>query len=196
MSAALGFLLVFRLQTAYARFWEARGHLEDAMHACRNIAVLVVTQYHRHYGEPGALALPHPPSRQPRYRTLTYSAHCIGGSGPEVPKCVDDVRRYLMLYYLSMVYRLLDLDLRQPHIENFCTQQELQLLLRADGARSVTCIKWVAARLAHLEALGYMAPLQLHETNEGLSMMVHAYNGLVKIKTTQVPFSIRQLCSV
>merc|ERR1719253_1730770 len=99
------------------------------------------------------------------------------------------------MYYLSMVYRLLDLDLRQPHIENFCTQQVL-LLLRVDGARSITCVKWVGARLAHLEALGYMAPLQLHETNEGLSLMIRAYNGLVKIKTTPTPFSIRQLCSV
>ena len=41
-----------------------------------------------------------------------------------------------------------------------------------------------------------MAPLQLHETNDSLSLMISAYNGLAKIKTTQTPFAIRQLCSL
>jgi len=168
MGAALGFLLVFRLQTAYNRFWEARGHVELAIQSCRSIAVLVITQYHRHYGDPGF----------------------------DVPKCVDDIRRYIMMYFFCMIYQLIDVDVRQKAIEELLTQQELQLLLRTPRARAITCVKWVAARLAHLEALGYMAPLQLHETNEGLQGMITAFNGLTKIKTTPTPFAIRQLCSV
>jgi len=130
--------------------------------------VLVITQYHRHYGEPGV----------------------------EVPKCVDDIRRYSMMYFFCMIYQLIEVDVRQREIEELLTQQELQLLLRTPRGRAITCVKWVAARLAHLEALGYMAPLQLHETNEGLQGMISAFNGLVKIKSSPTPFAIRQLCSV
>ena len=36
-----------------------------------------------------------------------------------------------------------------------------------------------------------MAPLQLHETNEGLQGMISAFNGLTKIKTTPTPFAVR-----
>lgn len=101
-----------------------------------------------------------------------------------------------MMYFFCMIYQLIDVDVRQKAIEELLTQQELQLLLRTPRARAITCVKWVAARLAHLEALGYMAPLQLHETNEGLQGMITAFNGLTKIKTTPTPFAIRQLCSV
>ena len=62
-----------------------------------------------------------------------------------------------------------------PIWQELLTQQELQLLLRTPRARAITCVKWVAARLAHLEALGYMAPLQLHETNEGLQVRYIRY---------------------
>ena len=86
--------------------------------------------------------------------------------------------------------------MRQKEIEELLTQQELQLLLRTPRARAVTCVKWVAARLAHLEALGYMAPLQLHDTNEGLQGIISAFNGLVKIKSTPTPFAIRQARAV
>ena len=108
-----------------------------------------------------------------------------------MPKCVDDIRRYSMMYFFCMIYQLIEVDVRQREIEDLLTQQELQLLLRTPRARAVTCIKWVAARLAHLEALGYMAPLQLHETNEGLQGMMSAFNGLVKIKSTPTPFPVR-----
>lgn len=167
MSAPIGFFLVFRLNAAYTRYWEARSYLEQAIASCRSISLLVITQYHRHYGE----------------------------HGHEVPKCVDDVRRYLMMYYFTTVFRLLDLDVRQPLIEDFVTQQELQLLLRQQSARAITCLKWTASRLAHLEALGYMAPLQLHEANGALRDMIEAYNGLLKIKSAPMAFSVRQLCS-
>uniref|UniRef100_A0A7S3ESY3 Peroxisomal membrane protein PEX16 n=1 Tax=Haptolina ericina TaxID=156174 RepID=A0A7S3ESY3_9EUKA len=157
-----------QLSRWFPLFAQARGHVEQAIQSCRSIAVLVITQYHRHYGEPGI----------------------------EVPKCVDDIRRYIMMYFFCMIYQLIDVDVRQKAIEELLTQQELQLLLRTPRARAITCVKWVAARLAHLEALGYMAPLQLHETNEGLQGMISAFNGLTKIKTTPTPFAIRQLCSV
>jgi len=167
MGAALALLLLFRLWAAYVRFWEARGHLENSIQACRTVAVTVITQYHRHLGEPGA----------------------------EVPKCVDDIRRYSMMYFFCMIFQLIEVDVRQKEIEELLTHQELQLLLRTPRARGITCIKWVAARLAYLEALGYLAPLQLHETNEALQRMISSFNGMVKIKSTSMPLSVRQLSS-
>ena len=54
----------------------------------------------------------------------------------------------------------------------------------------------MGARLAYLESLGYLSPLQLHETNESLTMLIDAFNQLTKIKTTPIPFPIRQLTSL
>jgi len=168
LGPSLGFLLVIRMQIAYARYWEAREQLDSALKSCRNISILVVTQYHRHYGQPGT----------------------------EVPKCVDDVRRYIMLYFLTMSSQLVGDDLRQNALEEFITAQELLLLTPRPRDAAVTCTKWIAARLATLEALGYMAPLQLHETNDGLDGLVAAFARLVTIRETATPLPIRQLCSL
>lgn len=65
----IGFLVVIRLQEAYRRFWEARQHLSTARTALISVALVVITQYHRHYGDPA----------------------------PAVYKALDDVRRYLLL---------------------------------------------------------------------------------------------------
>lgn len=108
-------------------------------------------------------------------------------------------------------------------------------------AQAITALKWIGARLAYLESLGYLSPLQLHETNEspparhmhalgrpaaaaappppprrlrpaarapaplshpqrapvatGVTMLIEAFNGLTKIKSTPIPFPIRQLCA-
>ena len=43
--------------------------------------------------------------------------------------------------------------------------------------------------------MGYISPLQLHETNEGMEGMIEAFVELEKIKNCQVPFSIRQSCT-
>ena len=43
--------------------------------------------------------------------------------------------------------------------------------------------------------MGYISPLQLHETNEGLEGMIETFVGLEKIKNCKVPFTIRQFCT-
>ena len=57
-------------------------------------------------------------------------------------------------------------------------------------------LKWIGARLAYLASLGYLSPLQLHETNESITLLIESFNGLTKIKSTPIPFPIRQLCSL
>ena len=161
------FLLTMRVQTAYARYWEARGHIGTSIKCCRTTGILVVTQFHRHYGQPGS----------------------------EVPKCVDDIRRYMMLYFYTMMLQVQGKSLNNSRLEQYLTQPELNLLQGRKNA-AVVCVKWIASRLAHLESLGYMSPLQLHETNDALDGMIDAFNGLTKIKGTPIPFPIRQLCNI
>ena len=161
------FLLTMRVQTAYARYWEARGHIGTSIKCCRTTGILVVTQFHRHYGQPGS----------------------------EVPKCVDDIRRYMMLYFYTMMLQVQGKSLNNSRLEQYLTQPELNLLQGRKNA-AVVCVKWIASRLAHLESLGDMSPLQLHETNDALDGMIDAFNGLTKIKGTPIPFPIRQLCNI
>ena len=65
--------------------------------------------------------------------------------------------------------------------------------MKQETNHAVVVIKWIGARLSHLEQLGYISPLQLHETNEGIEGMIEAFNGLTKLKDTPVPAKIRQL---
>jgi hypothetical protein len=113
---------------------QARGHVEKAIESCRSIAVLVITQYNRHYGEPGGRS-PHK-GRCSRARFsggsgVRESGCVLGGllrvavmaaaareptpppharaprlAGAEVPKCVDDIRRYSMMYFFCMIYQV------------------------------------------------------------------------------------------
>lgn len=168
LTPGIGFLVVFRCTTAFNRWWEARGHIAKAVKGCRTLSIIVITQYHRHAGK----------------------------SGHDIPKAVDDVRRYLLVYFHTMVNQLHELEVRQPNIEDFVTQQEMHLLNRRKTGQAITALKWVGARLAYLESLGYLSPLQLHETNESVTLLIEAFNGLTKIKTTPIPFPIRQLCSL
>ena len=168
LTPGIGFLVVFRCTSAFNRFWEARGHLSKAIKGCRTLAIIVITQYHRHAGKPG----------------------------DDIPKAVDDVRRYLLVYFHTMINQLHETEVRQPNIEDFVTKQEMDLLLRRRTGQAITALKWIGARLAYLESLGYLSPLQLHETNESLTLLIESFNGLTKIKSTPIPFPIRQLCSL
>ena len=168
ISFLLAFLLIFRLQTSFARYWEARTLLAEAKTSIISLGLIAVTQYHRHYGDPS----------------------------DEVKLCLEDVHRYLCLFYFTLANSLRDKDLRQRNIERFVTEDELKLLRKGRGVEApVVVIKWIGSRLTSLEAMGYISPLQLHETNEGLEGMVEAFNGLDKIKTTKIPSAIRQFCT-
>ena len=168
ISFLLAFLLVFRLQTGYARYWEARTILSEAKTSIISVGLLAVTQYHRHYGDPG----------------------------DEVKLCVEGVHRYLCLFYFTLVNQLRNQDMRQQNIECYITEVEMALLRKKVGvAHPIKVVKWIGAQLCHMESMGYISPLQLHETNEGLEGMIEAYVGLEKIKNCKVPFTIRQFCT-
>ena len=60
------------------------------------------------------------------------------------------------------------------------------------GGLAAVC---VCCRLTALEEMGYLSPLQLHETNEGIEHMSEALDELLKISETPPPFPIRQMSS-
>ena len=164
---AVSILLVFRLETSYKRYWEARSMLSVAHSSVMSISLLAITQYHRHFTDPGH----------------------------EVKVCLEDIRRFLCLYWFTMVNQLHGVDPRQENIEEYITEDELEMLTKRGGNHAVIVVKWVGSRLMHLEQLGYISPLQLHETNDGLEGMIEAFDGLIKMKDTKVPFVVRQMCT-
>jgi predicted membrane chloride channel (bestrophin family) len=169
ISFLLAFLLIFRLETAYARYWEARTVLANAKTSIISVGLLAVTQYHRHYGEPG----------------------------DDVKVCVEGVHRYLCLFYFTLVNQLRNVDVRQQNIEHYVTESEMALLRKRAGVEApIKVVKWIGAQLCNMESMGYISPLQLHETNEGLEGMVEAFVNLEKIKHCKVPFTIRQFCTM
>ena len=70
---------------------------------CRTTGILVVTQFHRHYGQPGS----------------------------EVPKCVDDIRRYMMLYFYTMMLQVQGKSLNNSRLEQYLTQLDPRLAMAA-----------------------------------------------------------------
>jgi hypothetical protein len=128
ISFLLAFLLIFRLQTAHARYWEARTILAESKTAIISCGLLAVTQYHRHYGDPS----------------------------DEVKLCVEGVHRYLCLYYFTVVNHLRfgdNGDCRQPNIEHYVTEPELELLRKKRGVLApIKVVKWIGAQLCHMES--------------------------------------------
>jgi hypothetical protein len=137
MSFLLAFLLIFRLQTAYARYWEARTVLAEVKTAIISVGLLAVTQYHRHYGDPS----------------------------DEVKLCVEGVHRYLCLFYFSLVNHLRmgdSGDVRQQNIEHYITEAELDLLRKKRGVLApVKVVKWIGAQLCHMESMAAWSKVPL-----------------------------------
>ncbi|CAB9528349.1 UPF0187 protein [Seminavis robusta] len=48
LASSLGLLLSYRTNSAYARFWEARGHWTSTKATCRNLAVVMKTHFAAH----------------------------------------------------------------------------------------------------------------------------------------------------
>ena len=102
VTAAVAFLLTQKLSLAYARFWEARGHLGAAVKCCRSILVMVKPRLELH--------------------------HHIAA------EAADDIRRYCMLYYWTMCFQLLGMEIRQAVVMHHLKDrpEEEELLFKRD----------------------------------------------------------------
>ena len=111
VTAAVAFLLTQKLSLAYARFWEARGHLGAAVKCCRSILVMVK------------------PRLEPHHHIAAEAA--------------DDIRRYCMLYYWTMCFQLLGMEVRQAvvmhHLKDRPEEEELLFKRDENQALSSSC---------------------------------------------------------
>lgn len=86
LAASLGLLLSYRTNSAYARFWEARGHWTDTKSTCRNLALMVKAHVE-----------PHSPKAAKHFLKLlaaypsTLMFLCLGGA----IKLPDDTLQFL-----------------------------------------------------------------------------------------------------
>ena len=167
LTPGIGFLVVFRCTSAFNRFWEARGHISKAIKGCRTLSVIVITQYHRHANK----------------------------SGDDIPKAVDDVRRYLIVYFHTMINQLRETRSRRtsrtssPSRRWTCCsggapgRQSRRSSGSARGSR--TWSRWATSRRC-----SFTRPASRS------TLLIESFNGLTKIKSTPIPFPIRRLCSL
>jgi predicted membrane chloride channel (bestrophin family) len=178
ISAAVAFLVTGKMSLAYGRYWEARGHLGAAIAGCRSIAILIKPTLlkagvGRKYGK--------------KY----------GLTDEEVKEIVSDLRRYMLLYYWTLILQLLDISPRTKIVMELLEgrPEEEELLFARKQNMALTALTWVSARISHLEVGAVLSPLELQEAQEHIHDLVGAFNGTTKIKSTPMPAPMGHLCA-
>jgi len=166
VSAAVAFLLTQKLSLAYARFWEARGHLGQAVKCCRSIAVMVKPRL-----GPGQLKAAEAADDARRYAMLYYWALCFQLLGM-------DLKQEVVMHHLK----------GRP--------EEEELLFKRKNNQALTALVWLSSRIADLAVEGVLTQHELQEGLRRVDEMVEAFNGATKIKNTPIPAPMEHLCAV
>lgn len=166
VSAAVAFLLTQKLSLAYARFWEARGHLGQAVKCCRSIAVMVKPRL-----GPGQLKAAEAADDARRYAMLYYWALCFQLLGM-------DLKQEVVMHHLK----------GRP--------EEEELLFKRKNNQALTALVWLSSRIADLAVEGVLTQHELQEGLRRVDEMVEAFNGATKIKNTPIPLPLEHLCAV
>lgn len=166
VSGMIGFLLTQKLSLAYARFWEARGHLGRAQKCCRSIAIMVKPRLvvgHVNAAEAADDAR--------RYALIYYWALCF-----------------------QLLGMPLNQDVIMHHLKG--REEEEELLFKRKTNQALTALVWLSSRIADLAVEDVLTQHELQEGLRRVDEMVDAFNGATKIKNTPIPLPLEHLCAI
>ena len=166
VTAAVAFLLTQKLSLAYARFWEARGHLGEAVKCCRSILVMVKPRL-----DPSHRIAAEAADDIRRYCMLYYWTMCFQLLGMETRQAV-------------VMHHLKDRPEEEEH------------LFKREENQALTALMWLSSRIADLAVEGVLTQHELQEGLRRVDEMVEAFNGTTKIKNTPIPVPMEHLCAV
>tara|TARA_B110001452_G_scaffold65825_1_gene52693 strand:- start:479 stop:1771 length:1293 start_codon:yes stop_codon:yes gene_type:complete len=113
-------------------------------------------------------------------------------------EAADDARRYALLYYWTLCFQLLGMDLRQDVVMHHLKgrKEEEELLFKRNSNQALTCLVWLSSRIADLAVEDVLTQHELQEGLRRVDEMVAAFNGATKIKNTPIPLPLEHLCAV
>jgi putative membrane protein len=163
----LSFLLVFRVNIAYARYWEARGHVGSGVKSCRDIAsqaaCFIVGDGADSINRRGNIA---------RLVRLTFSAlaHEVYTSGPRKWEawCRENSEKG---------------ELHVWEAKKLVAFKRPFLLL----------IQWLRSAVMDCYSAGLLQPQMLQQMDTNISNLIVSYNGCTKIVSTPIPFAFAQM---
>ena len=138
LASSLGLLVSFRTNSAYARFWEARGHWTGTKSVCRNLAIMTKMHIEPHSPKAAQVLL-----QQLAAWPGTLMHLCLGGAA----KLPD--------YAQAVVPPSADGYLAQPALPSMYLALAMQKTLHAASVESKSA-KWHLIEAAHNNAACHM----------------------------------------
>lgn len=160
---ALGFLLVFRSNLSYGRYWEGRGHLGNGMRRCRDIGRQANTMLYRHSATVDKIK---------RY-LYAYMA--------------------LLRNHLRKQTSKADLDAINEEVDStqILTDKEIEILDNVKR-QPLWIIQQLTLAIRETEAQG-ITKQQIMAMDHNIGELITAFNGADKVRNVPLPFPYAQL---
>eukprot|EP00741_Cyanophora_paradoxa_P008745 tig00000140_g8466.t1 len=165
-AVALGFLLVFRAQVAYARYWDARSIFSSLATNCRDIGLQLASYIDRSGAEVARV----------RNQVMRF-----------VGAYVALVAHYLQTHGVIEDYSFL---------EPWLTESEINKLKGLPGLKPVHLALWLRNEITGLERAGYLSRVHIRVIDPKVSMLLQDFHLLHRILFTPVPFPYVQMLQV
>jgi putative membrane protein len=178
----LGFLLVFRTNIAYQRYWEARGAMGAAVKCSRDLASMAATFV---VGEDKKHA--HERANMSRLIRLSFTALVHEVNVDPHPKkwavfCADD-------------HCIRSGELSKEEVAMILSVQRPTLLLLQWLRHSIhKCKTTPVDSPGHKNDSPMLQEADFYLMDRNISEMIVAFNAVTKIKSTPIPFAFAQMC--
>mmetsp|Transcript_31765 Transcript_31765/g.61195 ORF Transcript_31765/g.61195 Transcript_31765/m.61195 type:complete len:664 (+) Transcript_31765:248-2239(+) len=168
ISLTLGFLLVFRSQLAYGRYWEGRTHVQVLVSKLEDVAIHTKTFV-----------------RTTDKESLEWKANMAVMLVNFIALAVADLRKEADLDYIVVKYGVVLTKLQKSKLQAFHYRTYLQMCWIVD--------EWVKRSV---EGGVSVSPPVQSRTYQIISEAQLAFNGAQKIQSTPFPFPLVQVCGM
>jgi putative membrane protein len=163
----LSFLLVFRVNISYARYWESRGHIGSAVKCCRDLASQTCTFVEGDDSDSVSRRANIARLIRLSFSALAHEIHSKGANKWEPWARENSQKGELLSGEAKKV-----LVFKRP-----------TLLL----------IQWLRSALMDCNASGILQSQLLAQMDQNISNLIVAFNGCTKIVSTPIPFAFSQM---
>jgi predicted membrane chloride channel (bestrophin family) len=212
--SSISFLLVFRSQISYNRFWEGRGHLGNIMLAGRDLARQISTHVQGDEGVVGVAGA----------KQQIRSMHAINGN--DVSKgsyCQDSglraefekmtgFRRLQMIRIILIFWRLLVQHARDKVEPEYAEQLWLlksdeqdvakrrhlatphqEVLLKSKKRKPLVALAILTHYIRHEYRSKNITHMEYQAMNQSIHTLIQGFNGVDKVHNVQIPFPYAQM---
>lgn len=174
----VGFLLVFRSNIAYHRYWEGRGHVGGMIASLRALTLLAAN-------------------------TIRVDPHTGAGTAREVELVKVAIQNHMQLMFALAVSHLDTVDSEvlyeaaQPYLDTIADEWDhLEALGKGcKPGKVILAIGWIIRDFSSARDAGLVDRSVPWQVNCICAELIKSFNGASKISRTPLPFPYKQLCA-